>query len=964
MILIFNKNEQLETVLDNNGDSCPYYDAIHTEQINGENTFQFSIPADHPDAQYVVEGGLIAFKDVDQNYQLFEINRVEDDHSDSLIRTVYCEHAVYELLDEFIVDKRPTNTTAYNALTDALAGTRWQVGNIDELGLNSTNFYRENPISALQKILNTWNGEVGYRVEIVGNQITGRYIDIFQRRGADTGKRFEYGKDIESVERTVDASNVKTALYGFGKGEETGDGYGRRLTFADVEWKVANGDPVDKPLGQEWVGDPNALSQWGRVNGTRHRFGTYENPDTDDPIKLLEDTWSKLQEMKVPLVSYKMTVTDLELLSGYEHEAVRLGDTVAEIDRELNQPIITKERVMEVKRYILKPKKTGIVLGNFLPMITDDSARLSSLESRVHTNSGIWNDKYKPGDPLLTSWLEGIIDTLQNEVRSTNGYVYMKDGDGIITLDKPIDQNPTKATRIKGGIISIADQIDPVTGDWDWRTFLTGSGAVADFINTGKLNASVVSVGPTSFFESGYDPSTKETPDGAQTKANTAETNAKNASVLKSTAYNGVTIDAVNGFKAIRSDGLVQTIINATTGIKIQRNISGTWTDQFYVDTNGKAIFSGDIKTSNLFIDGQGGLNDALGMGAITVKVPNEVGTSTMYVIGANRLGQSDDFELYFARTSSVGGVESNLTMVKFNAGAVFSTGNLEAFGNIIADGDYYLNANHQITSKYNNGPTLKDHGNGNVTLSAAGGSLYLGYYSTGTIFNQVKTLMPNGSGIKGNNTGAANMSYFSFYESNGTTRQGWVGAGSTANSDIYLSADVGSVRLNAYNSVVYFGSTSIDYNGGNARWRRDASNYIYQDGTQVGFYIGGVAKHTFRSDGTKSGGSIVIDGKNYGMSPIDSPRTMISDLMQGINVSTAGTKVYLDSIFYKTINGYSLFFNKNGIEIVEQAPDYFVIKSTDVDKVVDIFVIGTRVGEEGKYFYDLDVIDTGGALS
>ncbi|TCS80386.1 LamG domain-containing protein [Tepidibacillus fermentans] len=371
-------------------------------------------------------------------------------------------------------------------------------------------------------------------------------------------------------------------------------------------------------------------------------------------------------------------------------------------------------------------------------------------------------------------------------------------------------------------------------------------------------------------------------------------------------------------------------------------------------------VYSGDIKTANLFIDGQGGQNDGLGMGAITVKVPNSVGTSTMYTIGASRLGSGDDFEVYLGFTDRIGGTVTSLTQVKIDAGMLYTTGHIHSLEYIEADGDYYLASGKQITSKYNNGPILKDHANGNITLNAAGGSLYLGYYNTGVIYNQVKTFMPNGSGIKGNNTGNANVSYFAFYESDGATRQGWIGAGSSSNSDIYLSADVGSVRLNAYNSIVYFGSTSVDYGGGNARWRRDASNYIYQDGSQVVFYIGGEAKHTFRSDGTKSGGSIVIDGKNYGMSPIDSPRTLISDLMQGINVSTTGTKVYLDSVFYKTINGYSLFFNKNGIEIVEQAPDYFVIKSTDVDKVVDVFIIGTRVGEEGKYYYNLDIIDGG----
>jgi hypothetical protein len=49
----------------------------------------------------------------------------------------------------------------------------------------------------------------------------------------------------------------------------------------------------------------------------------------------------------------------------------------------------------------------------------------------------------------------------------------------------------------------------------------------ASKIKTGLLDAARVVIGSTSTYASGYDPSTKETPTGAQTKADTAETNAK-----------------------------------------------------------------------------------------------------------------------------------------------------------------------------------------------------------------------------------------------------------------------------------------------------------------------------------------------------------------------------------------------------------------------------------------------------
>lgn len=495
MLRIFDgKTEKLVAILDNREQACPYWDAVHTEQINGVNTLEFSCPADHEAAGYVVEGNLVAIEDPEGDYQLFQVTRVEESRSDGPpIKTAFCEHAALELLDEIIEDKRPYGVSAQYALMVALEGTRWQVGQVDNLGQNSVNFYYESVLSAVQKILNTWGGEVRYRVTIEHNQITGRFIDILDRRGDDRGRMFRYGKDIVSARRTIDLSNVKTALYGRGKGEETEEGYGRRITFADVEWKVANGDPVDKPLGQEWIGDPEALARWGRENGTRHRFGVFEDPDIEDPAELLRRTWEELQRLKEPLISYEAQVVDLERLPGYDHEVVRLGDTVRVIDETFRPALELEARVIELRRHLTEPDRTEVVLGNFLPLITDDAERLRRLEARLHDRQGIWDDKLKRGDKIPTSWLDGVIDVLNNELHSTGGYVYITDQDGILILDKPRDQNPTKALQLKGGVFAIADSKNP-DGTWRWRTFGDGTGFTASEIKTGTLFANLVNI--------------------------------------------------------------------------------------------------------------------------------------------------------------------------------------------------------------------------------------------------------------------------------------------------------------------------------------------------------------------------------------------------------------------------------------------------------------------------------------
>lgn len=485
MLYVFSSNEVLQAILAQDGGTCPYWDAVHTEELNIQSSFEFSCPANHKDAAYCVEGALVAFKDLDNNFQLFEIKRVEETHASELVKKCFCENAALELLDEHIEDVRPTNKTAFEALTSALSGTRWQAGTVEPASLVSTNFYRTNPIDAIQNILSVWGGEIAYRVEISNNQIVGRYIDILNRRGSVTGKRFEYGKDLIQVDASVDTTNLKTALYGYGKGVESGGGYSRRLTFSDVVWTTPT-NPANKPVGQDWVGDEDALATWGRAGGTRHRFGSYELPDVEDPAVLLQKTWDQLQKQKDPLVNYKMSVVSLEELTGYAHEAVRLGDSVAVIDKSFEPRLRLNARVIKIKRHLPDYEKTEITLGNFLPYFTKTKEEVADLANRAQGFMGSWGaDVTQPA--ISTSVLDGIIDVLKNEVQSTNGYVRITDADGIIIYDTPDPLTATKALRLKAGIFAIANS--KTAGNWDWSTFGTGDGFTADHITAGTMLA-------------------------------------------------------------------------------------------------------------------------------------------------------------------------------------------------------------------------------------------------------------------------------------------------------------------------------------------------------------------------------------------------------------------------------------------------------------------------------------------
>src|SRR5690554_3431462 len=489
-IWIFSKDEELVVVLGDSPQGCPYYDAVLTETLNGVDKLEFSIPGDHPRAEYVVRGCIAVVQTVEGAFRAFRIKTHTQGFGEDGIRyrQFYAEDiAVDELNAAPVIDRRPNNPL--DALIGALENSLWEVGQVDSgFPEASTNFYHETAMSCLQKMAETWGGEFRFRIEHDGRRITARYVDFLRQRGEDTGFRVTVGKNMRTLEGEEDITALATALYGYGRGEEheeTG-GFGRRISFADVEWKKENGDPVDKPLGQEWVGDPEALAVWGLQGGTVHRFDFVIFEDVEDPEELLRLTWEELQRRKAPQVNYRVGLIDLEYTEGRSHEATRIGNWGIVIDDDFKPPLEFKARVIERKIPLRNPERTELTLGHIVPTLTD-------IVNRADRNS---RNAIQIGDPI--SLLDSRFQTLTDELHKTPGYVYITPTDGLMVTDKPKDQNPTSAIQLKGGMLAIANEWNPAKGDFNWRAFGTGDGFTADMLNAGRVRTNLVTVGDDS----------------------------------------------------------------------------------------------------------------------------------------------------------------------------------------------------------------------------------------------------------------------------------------------------------------------------------------------------------------------------------------------------------------------------------------------------------------------------------
>lgn len=332
---------------------------------------QMNMTGDFPyDAGKLIQiGQRIAFRDpATDNLEVFEILNVinqEPEHFQQITAEHIC---IAELSDEHTDKIEITNKTAAQALTTALTGTLWSLGNNTASGTQNADLSRGSVWDAVVSIQQNWNVYITPRVTISSaGAITGRYLDVAPATGTWRGLRLSVRKNMADPAVTYDESKVYTALYGYGGNVDvpqvSGDDQAQELTFADVVWTATSGHPA-KPANQTYLEWPEKTALYGR-NG-RPRYGYYQNANIKDATVLLEKTWESLQKSCEPAVTVSGTCVDLYRL-GYKDQPLRLHDqTVIEIE-ETGELLYRQIICLDID--LIDPTGNRVEIGDYIPNI-------------------------------------------------------------------------------------------------------------------------------------------------------------------------------------------------------------------------------------------------------------------------------------------------------------------------------------------------------------------------------------------------------------------------------------------------------------------------------------------------------------------------------------------------------------------------------------------------------------------
>lgn len=397
-------------------------------------------------------------------------------------------NSICELFGDFIFDKRPYGYGFLQALNVCLEPTRWEAGTVDQPGTVDAGltFYHTSSREGLQDIIEC-GGELETQVVTDGTRVTRRRVGIRSHRGRSGGhRRFSYGKDLTSIDRTEHWGAI-TACYGFGKGIETeGGGHGRKLTFGSV-----NG-------GKDYIEDAAALKLYGRPDGNggmAHVFGTFSDPDCEDAATLLAETRAYLDAHKEPGVTYSADVIDLVAM-GRDWEGVSVGDDVQIVDTCFSPALRCEGRVTK-----LVTDELGGAMRVTLGNITETMADMWLSQQRQVSSLSKRSSNWDVAASTPPSYLQQVVDAMNNQFNmSGSSYTFTSFEQGTIYASVPMDANG-RSTTGKGSAMQLCSQGFRIAsgckadGSWDWRTFGTGAGFTADLITVGTLMGDLIKAG-------------------------------------------------------------------------------------------------------------------------------------------------------------------------------------------------------------------------------------------------------------------------------------------------------------------------------------------------------------------------------------------------------------------------------------------------------------------------------------
>ena len=377
--------------------------------------------------------------------------------------TAYARPLFFDLIDNVLLDVRPTLKNGEEALNIILEGTGF-TGHSNISTANTSYYVRKNIVEAIlgddeNSFLNRWGGEV-----LLDN------FDIYinDKIGSDNGVRIEFGYNLNEIEEDINIEEVATRIIPMG--------FDGLMLEGDTPW-------IDSPLIEKYVNPKMRVVQFDDVKVKESETDEEGFNTIEEARQELIKRCNKLYEEGIdkPSVNYKIDMINLANTTAYKDYiklvTVNEGDTVMCYIRGLD--IDVKARVIDFEKDLITGEYISLELGNAISNFFKEQADVQSKINNILNSNGT----------VKGNEIQGFLDATKAKLVAQKEIGQLQDVRAFIWED--LDPNsPTYGCMIGGSAgIQISQQRTPDGKDWDFTTAITAEGLIADKI-VGRLFSS------------------------------------------------------------------------------------------------------------------------------------------------------------------------------------------------------------------------------------------------------------------------------------------------------------------------------------------------------------------------------------------------------------------------------------------------------------------------------------------
>ncbi|MBE7361244.1 hypothetical protein INS20_00625 [Staphylococcus haemolyticus] len=284
--------------------------------------------------------------------------------------------------------------TTTQALLKTLADTGWEVSDDTEYGGNRTTSWTShtNPFDLIYMLCTTYDMVPSFYIELGAHTVEHRYVSITKPKNLFKGKEITKGKDLTGMTRTIDLSEVKTALLAVGPEKEGG---------SRIETVVVDDE------AQEIFGLPN-----------RYIWDVYEPESNDENMTLKRLTTlakTELNKRNKSAISYEIGSTDIHKF--YKDITISLHDTVRVKDRDFRPPLYLDAEVIAIDYDLLNDEST-YKFGNVVEY--EESKLRDAFNKRFDAINKKLNDSITNINTIVNETIAGELEYYERKIIKSN----------------------------------------------------------------------------------------------------------------------------------------------------------------------------------------------------------------------------------------------------------------------------------------------------------------------------------------------------------------------------------------------------------------------------------------------------------------------------------------------------------------------------------------------------------------